>query len=186
MKNIVLKRILPDSPDAKLVALTNDLSFPPKEHLEAEELYSFGETDSRVYGIYTGDVFHGFFRLMVVEACVYICYFAILPESRGNGIGSAALKALLEQFDGYQIVVDFEAYNETGAKNVQERLRRRSFYLRNGFYETGKYMFYMQTEFEVASSWKPMNVRTFQKVLDMIHEGAEDFPGIMYEKSDIC
>lgn len=182
MKDIRLKRLWSDSPDRELMRKVNIASFPPEEYIEDDEMFAFGEMDRRVMGIYEKEAFIGFFTLIVTEACVYICYFAIAPDKRGMGAGTAALAALLELFSDRQVVVDFEAYDEIGAENREERLRRRKFYLRNGFHETGKHMFYMETEFEVACSVQPMDEAAYQVILDQIRDEVPIFPAKMYER----
>ena len=64
-------------------------------------------------------------------------YFAVPEEKRGRGIGQRILAALLARYEGRSAVLDMEDPAQPGAPNVAQRRRRRDFYLRNGFRETG-------------------------------------------------
>lgn len=57
-------------------------------------------------------------------------------ELRSNGIGSAALKVLIAEYSDYQVIVEFEAPT-AHSENDDIKLRRKHFYLKNGFNETG-------------------------------------------------
>jgi len=62
---------------------------------------------------------------------VLLDYFAVSPESRGKGIGSAILKELTVRYPGKRILLEIEDPEEP-CKNREDRLRRKAFYLRNG------------------------------------------------------
>ncbi len=64
-------------------------------------------------------------------------YFAVPEEKRGRGIGQRILSAFLARYEGRSVVLDMEDPAQPGARNVAQRRRRRDFYLRNGFRETG-------------------------------------------------
>jgi GNAT superfamily N-acetyltransferase len=64
-------------------------------------------------------------------------YFAVPEEKRGRGIGQRILSALLSRYEGRSTVLDMEDPAQPGAPNAAQRRRRRDFYLRNGFRETG-------------------------------------------------
>ncbi len=66
-------------------------------------------------------------------------YFAVIPERRGQGIGSEFLKQLEKYTNGADTVV-IETENPEFAENEEERItriRRHDFYLRNGYRDTG-------------------------------------------------
>lgn len=67
---------------------------------------------------------------------VLLDYFAIAKNFRGKGSGSEALFLLRELYSGKQFFLEIEKPDET-APNAEERVRRKSFYLKNGMLETG-------------------------------------------------
>ena len=64
-------------------------------------------------------------------------YFAVPEDKRGRGVGQRILSALLARYEGRSAVLDMEDPAQPGASNAAQRRRRRDFYLRNGFRETG-------------------------------------------------
>ena len=64
-------------------------------------------------------------------------YFAVPEEKRGRGVGQRILSALLARYEGRSAVLDMEDPAQPDAPNAAQRRRRRDFYLRNGFRETG-------------------------------------------------
>ncbi len=61
-----------------------------------------------------------------------IDYFAIDETKRGKGLGSDALRLIKERYAGKQLFLEIEVINEN-APNNNERIRRKKFYLKNGF-----------------------------------------------------
>ena len=78
---------------------------------------------------------------------VYLAYFAVRKDLRSRGIGGAAVRELIRQNPNRQVVVEYEAPELPEVFNDVKR-----FYLRNGFYETGWYTHYDNTEFEIGCS----------------------------------
>lgn len=50
-----------------------------------------------------------------------------------------------------RLILDFEMLDETAA-NCEQRKKRRAFYLRNGFQETGWFISYNNIDFEIVSA----------------------------------
>lgn len=80
--------------------------------------------------------FLGFFICAVYEEMVLIDYFAVMSSKRGRGVGSYAFKLLVDIYPEQYIFLEIEPENEK-ASNAIQRVRRKKFYLRCGFQETG-------------------------------------------------
>jgi len=65
---------------------------------------------------------------------VLLDYFAIDDFKRGKGYGSKALKLLQETYEDYRFFLEIER-TDVEADNIEERKRRKSFYLQNGMME---------------------------------------------------
>ncbi len=65
---------------------------------------------------------------------VLLDYFAIDDFKRGKGYGSKALKLLQETYADYRFFLEIERI-DVEADNIEERKRRKSFYLQNGMME---------------------------------------------------
>ncbi len=177
-----LRKLSRSSDDIPLLEKLNNEAFPDNERVPIPVMFSFSEKNGMdILGIYVNGEFSGFFIIRKLEKCAYIAYFAVCPEKRSKGIGGCALKMLSKYYSGCQIVVDFEAPDENSGNNAQ-RLRRRAFYYRNGFFPTGYYQYYMDTEFEIACSDKVFNKPAFEAMIADIHEKAPEFDPHLYQK----
>lgn len=74
----------------------------------------------------------GFAYIISNDNLAYLSYFAINPHLRGMGYGSQVLTNLKEIYTGKRLFLAREKL-DTSADNYDERLKRREFYLKNGF-----------------------------------------------------
>lgn len=95
-----------------------------------------------------GMKFIGFMVVVPFEDLAYLSFFAIDPALRSRGYGSRALQALPEVYPGYRHLIDIEMLDENCPNNAQ-RIRRRAFYLRNGYRPTGQFLSYFGGDFEM-------------------------------------
>lgn len=68
-------------------------------------------------------------------------YFAVRQELRGKGYGQRILTQLIERYKGQTCVLDMESPTQV-CENSDQRKRRHTFYLRNGFRNTNVYRTY--------------------------------------------
>ena len=95
------------------IPLLNELyieAFPPNERLlSVEEIFDLTDKASiDILGIYpdeTPERFAGFFMTFVHEKFVYLMFFATNAEMRSTGIGSKAIKALVELYKGKPLLL---------------------------------------------------------------------------------
>lgn len=62
---------------------------------------------------------------------VYLFYFAVDSAQRGNGLGSQAIKAILDKYSGKRVFLALENWNEP-SDNAEQRIKRHSFYQKCG------------------------------------------------------
>ncbi len=84
-----------------------------------------------------GDRFCGFTFDVHTENAVMIWYFAVDPELRAQGYGSAILSFCKRAYAEKTILLHVEPTDDTAAPNLSDRLRRVKFYEKNGFAHTG-------------------------------------------------
>ena len=77
-----------------------------------------------------GERFLGFLYRIRQGNLSYLFYFALEESARGQGIGSKALSLLRQP--GQRLLLAREALDPQ-AENTRQRVRRREFYLKNGF-----------------------------------------------------
>lgn len=110
--------------------------------------------------------------------CGYICYLAIDSHTRSKGYGSAAIQKILEVYLELQLVLDFEVIDEN-AENNEQRIRRKNFYLRNGFHETGNYTMLRGNRFEVVCNGDKLNKTAMKDLLHILHEHCPEFSDVL-------
>ena len=59
-------------------------------------------------------------------------YFAVMPQCRGQGVGTQALELLLKRYTGRRFFLEIENTQAAGP-DVDQRLRRKAFYSAGGF-----------------------------------------------------
>lgn len=112
-------------------------SFPPTERKPFSRICRNCQNGKMVMWVIQENMdFLGFFACAVHEEMVLIDYFAIMPSKRGRGIGTNAIKLLSDIYPKSYLFLEIEMQNRKAA-NAEQRTRRKDFYLRNGFQETG-------------------------------------------------
>lgn len=111
-------------------------AFPDNERKPLSPLLQDTSGCSEVISFYDKDLFCGFACLLTQRDITHIIYFAIDDHLRGKGYGSAALTAMHEMKPLNRIIVDIETEKKL-AFNNQQRRKRKQFYLRSGYIESG-------------------------------------------------
>ena len=70
---------------------------------------------------------------------ILIDYLAVAKRRRGTGVGTRMLRSLLEHYKDFGVFLEIEKLNPE-AKNNDERIRRREFYLKAGLEPMGTYV----------------------------------------------
>lgn len=177
--NLKLVKLNSDCKDKLYFEKINSDAFPPSESMPLDDMFALSEeTDADILGIYDGDMPIGFSFIVKHADCAYLYYFAIDKSCRSKGYGSAALVEILNRYKNLQLTLDFEEIEET-ADNYEQRKRRKSFYLQNGFYETGRYTLLNGERFEVVCSEKKLNVTGLESLLKILHRHRPEFADIL-------
>ena len=183
---IQLRLLTRDCPDIPQLVLINQEAFPPSERASIDGLFDSNDGGNLdMIGIYGEQGLLGFFAVRKLGSIRYLAYFAISQTKRSGGIGSRALSLLKQFYPEGQIVVEFEASDEA-AENNTLRLRRRDFYLRNGFQKTGWFNFYDETEFEIACSQADFDLAAFEKFIAFLNSIVPINMPLPYRKDTAC
>lgn len=174
-----LNKLNKDCKDIEKFKKINDEAFPVYERMSMEEIFAFKEdTDTDFIGIYDKNVPIGFAVLLKNEKCGYLYYLAIDKNLRSKGYGAFSLQKIKEIYSPLQIILDFEEIN-INAENYNQRMRRKNFYLKNGFYETGRYTLLNNQRFEVVCNNGELKEDAFKDLLHIIHSHRPEFPNIL-------
>ena len=107
-------------------------SFPEEERFPFWILDECSKEDkSDLLAVLDNDRFIGMCYLVNCNNAYYLMYLAVEPELRNQNYGSRILADLKEKYKTLFLSVD-EPIDELS-------IRRKNFYLRNGFYDTNKY-----------------------------------------------
>ena len=107
-------------------------SFPPAERMPLKYILYGGCRSLDFMAFYDGEMFCGFFMLMTQGDITNILYLAVAEGLRNRGYGGEALRMIREMKPSNRLVLDIET-PDAAADNYEQRIRRRDFYLRNGY-----------------------------------------------------
>jgi len=96
---------------------------------------------------------------------VLLDYFAIEGSLRGMGYGSEALRALQEQYRDKQFFLEIESVYEE-CDNVEQRMRRKQFYLKNGMTEMKMMVNLFGTNMEVLGHGCKLEFEPYRAVYE--------------------
>lgn len=81
--------------------------------------------------------FAGFVYMLCLNDMLYVFYLAVEDSFRGQGVGTAILEHLKENYPKHRIFLSREQLDET-ADNYKQRTARRAFYQKCGFRDMGQ------------------------------------------------
>jgi len=106
----------------------------------------------------------GFFYLVAENDLIYVFFFAIDPAYRGRHIGTKAVHMLLQKYAGKRIFLAIERTDEV-ADNLQERIKRKSFYLRCGLKELHQMVQEGSVTYELLGSGGAVDNREYTSLM---------------------
>ena len=136
-------RIQPITKDLNNSHIMEDLytsAFPKRQQMPLGHLMERTKLDAvRFNAYYDEDMFVGFSYTITYGDLTYVLYLATREDIRSKGYGSQILNCIKEQYPNNRIALNLEAQDET-ADNSEQRKKRRSFYLKNGYAPAGMLM----------------------------------------------
>ena len=89
---------------------------------------------------YDGDTLCGIIYLATVGRQTFVMFFAVDEKQRSCGYGSQILDCVQKAYPKNKIIISIEPCCDKSTDNLEVRIRRKNFYLRNGYKETGYFM----------------------------------------------
>lgn len=189
---MILKKLTPNHPDIPALKKLYEEAFPENERpLSMDAILAFvDQMPCDLLGIYREefpDEFSGFFFGIRGEVGVYGVFFATRPDLRSTGIGGKAFRAIVEHYGDTQFWFSYESTFEE-SENAEQRERRRNFYLRNGFHETGWFTKLNGTEFIIACSKEEFDKEAFEKFMASMAAGLPNPQALpqLYRRDESC
>lgn len=156
--------------DMEKLYILNDESFPKEERIPSNNLIEFlEEMQCKTFGIYNECEFIVFITLLQnkEQKIAYLWFLAIDSRYKSKGFGSKALESLNELYKEYQIIVDIEKIDKD-SENNEQRERRLTFYIKNGYKRSNYGMNYFGVDYETLYNKWSFDKSNFQKLLKKI------------------
>ena len=178
--NLYTCSINKENKDIFLISSLYEDAFPDDEKAPFDSLISRAKKDNVDFiGYYDKDEFIGFTYLIHDDHLHYIFYFAIREEYRNKGYGTRILNILKEKYKDETIFFEIETIDQN-ADNYLERKRRKEFYLRNGFKESG-YGYYFYVDYEVMIYGNDIEPERWH---DMFYEFSNGFVDVEFKRKE--
>lgn len=136
--NLIFRRVRYGGSHYRKVRRLYFEAFPPIEQLPLWVLCVLAlRSDIEFYAVYADTEFCGLLYLVNDPDHTLIFYFAVRTDLHSRGYGAAILQHLKNRGGAVSLIM--ESMREV-CENATQRQRRKEFYLRNGFLDTGYYM----------------------------------------------
>ena len=163
--------------DVPVLEAINEAAFPPEERVAIADLIATGDGRLDLLGIRDdAGALAGFLAVRRYERVQYLAYLAVAADKRSQGLGGRALALLRTRAAGDMLTVEFEAPDGDPLRE-----RRRAFYRRAGFTETGWYSTYDGAEFSLACAG-PFDKAAFDRFTAYLRTIVPDFIPALYRK----
>lgn len=115
-------------------------SFPKNERMPFAMMVAMSKLwNTEFLSFYDDDVLCGFVYSAHNKKIVFVMFLAVDRKLRSQGYGSAILQEIKNRYPNKKIIISIEPCDEK-APDLDLRIRRKDFYLRNGYKETGYLM----------------------------------------------
>lgn len=170
-----LKRehITKDSASIKQIKELYEFSFPENERRPLTPMLDDTSGFAEILAYYDEDEFIGFACILNIRDISHIIYFAVDNKLRGKGYGSQILSDISAHKKGMRIIVDIEQEN-TLEENNSQRIKRKQFYLRNGYKETTVEYEWRNEKYEILSLGGDIDTEDFIEFWEKIDIDAKD------------
>lgn len=145
-----LERVTEQTPELERIKSLYESAFPKNERKPLALFLREAECCDFV-AFYDEGRYCGFAILLTWKDITHILYFAVENELRGRGYGASALHLLQTLRPGNRYIADIEV-DHIHAPNHEQRQKRKRFYLRNGYQESGVTYEWQDENYEIMVS----------------------------------
>lgn len=132
--NLKIKKVKLSNKDVKRIYFD---SFPKKERIPFPIMILLSKiTHTDFLAFYDKNILSGFVYLSAIENITFIMFFTVDKNVRSKGYGSKILEEVQSLYPNNKIVISIERC-DVEAPNLNDRIRRKKFYLKNGYIDTG-------------------------------------------------
>lgn len=115
-------------------------AFPKNERMPFPMMVAMSKLwNTDFLGFYDGNTLCGFVYLAHNRKIVFVMFLAVDKTLRSKGYGSAILQKIQNTYPDKKIIISIEPCDKN-SPDIELRTRRKDFYIRNGYKETGYMM----------------------------------------------
>ena len=115
-------------------------AFPKRERMPFPMMVAMSQLwNTQFFGFYDGDIPCGFIYYAFNRKIVFVMFFAVDKCLRSMGYGSSILQQIEKMYPDKKIIISIEPCDNS-APDIELREKRKSFYIQNGYEETGYMM----------------------------------------------
>lgn len=143
-------------------------AFPAYEQMPVWLLLKKSKSeDVLFYHIYDDETWIGFVYIIIDEDLLLLQYFAIDDSVRSKGYGGEILLKIKEKFSKYRIFFGIEQPDEK-AENNEQRIKRKNFYEKHGFHDSGYTIKQSNVTFEILLRGNPIVIDDFYRLMEKL------------------
>ena len=162
---LVFHRIRKRCEDMKRIRRLYRRAFPAEERAPFHRLIKgIRNGTADLWSIHHEEEWTGFAYTIQNENLVYLFFFAIDEEKRGQGYGHRAIAALKEHYQGKTLFLAREPLDPS-ADNAEQRLRRHAFYLSCGMVDLPRQILEFGVTYDVMSSGKMVDPEDYHALM---------------------
>lgn len=166
--SLVFKHVDYNFTDCKKIEGIMKRQFPPEEYMSLDRLLVLQDIgDVEIWALYIDTELIGMTALRIQSNMAYLFFLALDDIYQGKGYGKEAVRKISNLYSDRAVTVDFELVDENAANNEQ-RTRRRSFYLKCGFTETGWGLEYLGVRYEIFRMNNSFHINCFKAMLNQL------------------
>lgn len=175
--NFQIKKIDEVLQDYNQIKELYEESFPKTERFPFNYLLKQSKKDNvHLDIIYEEEKLIGISYIIVEGNFAFILYFAVNNKYRGSGYGTKIINYIKGKYNKYTILLEIEEV-VINSVNYEQRLKRKSFYEKNGFYTINGILKEGKNRFELMSSNKEVavNEKLFKSIFKNMFNGISKF-----------
>ncbi len=117
---------------------------------------------------YDNDIFVGILFTITTKETLFVFYIAVNDSIHSKGYGSKLLQTLFLEYKEKTITLFIETMDDKNAINYNQRIKRLSFYEKNGFIYTGIKAGFNQPFVDILSTDKDFDIKKAKKLMKFI------------------
>ena len=138
---------------------------------------------AQMYCLKDENAIQGFIYNIVYENMVFVLYLAVSSKKRSSGYGSQLMKWCLEHYNSKTIYLNIDEVDEK-FEDYEIRLKRKSFYLKNGFKMTNYMSIEEECNFNILSNTGTIDLEEYKKLDEFVAKILRDKPSKILKKEE--